>query len=185
MARRWIISAIVTAVLVVAAIVAARAIRADDTDTAGRDRVNPSPSASSPSTTAPSSGTPSSGTPSTGTPASTTTAAAAPVTGETPGPCGTDTGAIRAAIDAGVVDARAGADVISCRLAASDTSWAAVQLAAKPGAQFDARTVIVHDGAGSWAIVATGGTNAGCGQAPQQVIVDLGQFCAGTGGGGA
>jgi hypothetical protein len=31
--------------------------------------------------------------------------------------------------------------------------------------------------------VATGGTNAGCGQAPQQVIVDLGQFCAGTGGG--
>ena len=41
-------------------------------------------------------------------------------------------------------------------------------------------TVILHGGAGSWAIVATGGTNAGCGQAPQQVIVDLGQFCAGT-----
>jgi len=56
-------------------------------------------------------------------------------------------------------------------------------LAAKPGAQFSAVTVILHGGAGSWAVVAQGGTNAGCGQAPQQVIVDLGQFCAGTGGG--
>jgi hypothetical protein len=40
----------------------------------------------------------------------------------------------------------------------------------------------VHGSAGSWAVVAQGGTNAGCGKAPQQVIVDLGQFCAGTGG---
>ena len=72
-----------------------------------------------------------------------------------------------------------------CRLAASDPSWAAVNLAAKPGAEFAAVTVIVHGGAGSWSIVAQGGTNAGCGQAPQQVIVDLGQFCAGTGGDGA
>jgi hypothetical protein len=77
------------------------------------------------------------------------------------------------------------ADVASCRLAASDPSWAAVNLAAKPGAQFAALTVIVHGGAGSWSVVAQGGTNAGCGQAPQQVIVDLGQFCAGTGGNGA
>ncbi len=76
------------------------------------------------------------------------------------------------------------ADVAACRLAASDPSWAAVNLAAKPGAQFAAVTVIAHGGAGSWSIVAQGGTDAGCGQAPQQVIVDLGQFCAGTGGGG-
>jgi hypothetical protein len=67
-------------------------------------------------------------------------------------------------------------------LAASDPTWAAAQLTAKPGAQFSALTVIVHGGARSWAVVAQGGTNAGCGQAPQQVIVDLGQFCAGTGG---
>jgi hypothetical protein len=60
-----------------------------------------------------------------------------------------------------------------------------VNLAAKPGAQFAALTVIVHGGAGSWSVVAQGGANAGCGQAPQQVIVDLGQFCAGTGGNGA
>jgi hypothetical protein len=85
-------------------------------------------------------------------------------------------------IDAAVTGASANADVASCRLAASDPSWAAVQLTAKPGAQFDALTVILHGGAGSWAVVAQGGSNAGCGQAPQQVIVDLGQFCAGTGG---
>jgi hypothetical protein len=179
MARRWIITAIVAAVLVVVAIVAAHAIRDDETDTAARDRVITSTSA--PSTTGAGS---TSSTPSTTAPATTTTTVAPP-NGAPPGPCGTDTGAIRAAIDAGVAGAQAGADVASCRLAASDTSWAAVQLAAKPGAQFDTRTVILHGGAGSWAIVATGGTSAGCGQAPQQVIVDLGQFCAGTGGGGA
>ena len=44
-----------------------------------------------------------------------------------------------------------------------------------------ALTAIVHGGAGSWSVVAQGGTSAGCGQAPQQVIADLGQFCAGTG----
>jgi hypothetical protein len=68
-------------------------------------------------------------------------------------------------------------------LAASDPSWAAVNLDAKPGAQFAALTVIAHGGAGSWSVVAQGGTSAGCGAAPQQVIVDLGQFCVGTGGG--
>ena len=184
MARRWIVTAIVAAALVGAAIVAARAIRNDDTADAGRDRVTTSTAA--PSTTgaaSPIPNTSATSTPATTTSASTTTVA--PASGEPPGPCGTDTGTIRAAIDAAVAGAQAGADVASCRRAPSDTSWAAVELAAKPGAQFDAVTVIVHGGAGSWAIVATGGTNAGCGQAPQQVIVDLGQFCAGTGGGGA
>jgi hypothetical protein len=184
MARRWIVTAIVAAALVVAAIVAARAIRNDDTDAAGRDRVTTS--TAEPSTTGAASTIPTTSatsTPATTAPASTTTVA--PASGEPPGPCGTDTGAIRAAIDAAVAGAQGGADVASCRRAPSDTAWAAVELAAKPGAQFDAVTVIVHGGAGSWTIVATGGTNAGCGQAPQQVIVDLGQFCAGTGGGGA
>ncbi len=92
---------------------------------------------------------------------------------------------ILAAIVAAVLVVAGGADVASCRLAASDPTWAAVNLAAKPGAQFDTLTVIVHGGAGSWTVVAQGGTDAGCGDAPQQVIVDLGQFCAGTGGDGA
>ena len=184
MARRWIVTAIVAAALVVAAIVAARAIRKDDTDAAGRDRVTTLTAA--PSTTGAASPIPTTSatsTPPTTAPASTTTVA--PASGEPPGPCGADTGAIRAAIDATVTGAQAGADVASCRRAASDTTWAAVGLVAKPGAQFDPVTVIVHGGAGSWAIVASGGTKAGCGEAPQQVIVDLGQFCAGTGGGGA
>jgi hypothetical protein len=84
---------------------------------------------------------------------------------------------------AAVTGASTNAQVAACRLAASDPSWAAVQLTARPGARFTAATVIVHDAAGSWSVVAQGGTSAGCGQAPQQVIVDLGQFCAGTGGG--
>ena len=88
-------------------------------------------------------------------------------------------------VDRTRVGAGQNADVASCRLAASDPSWAAVNLTAKPGAEFAALTVIVQGGAGSWSVVAQGGTNAGCGQAPQQVIVDLGQFCAGTGGGAA
>jgi hypothetical protein len=166
-------------VLVVAAIVAAHAIRDDDSDTAVRE-----PTATTGSATTTTGATTTSGPTTTTIPTAASTSAP-PVTGQPPGPCGTDTGPIRAAIDAGVAGAQAGADVASCRLAASDAGWAAVQLAAKPGAQFDAVTVIVHGGAGSWAIVATGGTNAGCGQAPQQVIVDLGQFCAGTGGDGS
>jgi hypothetical protein len=177
MARRWIATAIVAAALVVAAVVAARAIRDDDTDVAARDRTTTSTAA--PSTSAG---------PTTTTPAPTTvpaTTTVAPTTAPPPGPCGTDTGAIRTAIDAGVAGAQAGADIASCRLAASDVTWTAVDLTAKAGAQFDPLTVVLHRDGGSWAIVATGGTSAGCGQAPQQVIVDLGQFCLGAGGGGA
>jgi hypothetical protein len=177
MARRWVLTVVVAAVLVVGAIAAARAIREDDTSSsAGRHP----PGSTRPVSTA---AAPTSTTAAVTTTTPATTSTVAPANGSPPGPCGTDTGPIRAAIDAGVANAQANADVASCRLAASDPSWAAVQRTAKAGAQFNALTVIVHDGAGSWSIVATGGTNAGCGAAPQQVIVDLGQFCAGTGGG--
>ncbi len=179
MARRWILTAIVAAVLVVAGVLAARAIRDDDSDTDAASRATTT--TSSVTTTAPSSTTTTTAPVTTAAP---TTSAPTSTTGP-PGPCGTDTGPIRVAIDAAVNGAAQSADVASCRLAASDPSWAAVNLAAKPGAQFAALTVIVHGGAGSWSVVAQGGANAGCGQAPQQVIVDLGQFCAGTGGNGA
>jgi hypothetical protein len=178
MARRWVLTVVVAAVLVAGAVAAARAIRDDDTSSsAGRH-----PPASTHPVSTSAAPTSTTGPVTTATPATTTTTLA-PAEGSPPGPCGADTGPIRAAIDAGVANAQANADVASCRLAASDPSWAAVQLTAKAGAQFDALTVIVHGGAGSWLIVATGGTNAGCGAAPQQVIVDLGQFCVGTGGG--
>ncbi len=179
MARRWILTAIVAAVLVVVGVFAARAIRDDDSDTDAASRATTT--TSSVTTTAPSSTTTTSAPVTTAAP---TTSVPTSTTGP-PGPCGTDTGPIRVAIDAAVTGAAQTADVASCRLAASDPSWAAVNLAAKPGSQFAALTVIVHGGAGSWSVVAQGGTNAGCGQAPQQVIVDLGQFCAGTGGNGA
>jgi hypothetical protein len=176
MARRWILTAIVAAVLVVVGVVVARAIRDDDSDsdTAGRATTT---SVTTTTTVAPTTTLPASTTA-----APTTTTTPTSTTGP-PGPCGADTGPIRAAIDAAVAGAAQSADVATCRLAASDPTWAAVNLAAKPGAQFGAVTVIVHGGAGSWTVVAQGGPNAGCGQAPQQVIVDLGQFCAGTGGG--
>jgi len=178
MARRWILTAVVAAVLVVAGVLAARAIRDDDTDPDTASRATTTSSAST-STSAPTTTAPT-----TTTAAPTTTTAPTSTTGP-PGPCGTDTGPIRVAVDAAVAGAAQNADVATCRLAASDPTWAAVNLAARPGAQFDALTVIVHGGAGSWAVIAQGGQNAGCGQAPQQVIVDLGQFCAGTGGDGA
>ena len=73
--------------------------------------------------------------------------------------------------------------LVGAVVAASDPSWAAVQLAEKPGTTFSALTVILHGGAGAWSVVAHGGADAGCGSAPQSVIVDLGQFCAGSGGG--
>jgi hypothetical protein len=174
MARRWILTAVLAAVLVVATVLAAHAIRDDDTDSDVAVPATTTSAAATSTTTAPTTTTVApTTTPTTSTPTSTT---------GPPGPCGADAGPIRVAIDAGVNGA-GNADVAACRLAASDPSWAAVNLTAKPGAPFDAVTVIVHGGAGSWSVVAQGGTNAGCGQAPQQVIVDLGQFCAGTGGG--
>jgi len=182
MARRWILTAVLAAVLVVAAVVAARASRDDDTDPEAATRATTTTSTTASTSTT----TTTSVAPATTTVAPTTTTATTTPTSTTgpPGPCGADAGPIRVAIDAGVSGAT-DADVAACRLAASDPSWAAVNLAAKPGAQFAAVTVIVHGGAGSWSVVAQGGTDAGCGQAPQQVIVDLGQFCAGTGGNGS
>ncbi len=177
MARRWVLTVIVAAALVVAAVFAARAIRDDDT-VAAPERTTTT-TAVTPSTTA----APTSTTGATTTTVAGTTTTTTPTTGALPGPCGADAGPIRTAVDAAVANAQANADVASCRLAASDPAWAAVQLTAKPGATFSALTVILHGGAGAWSIVASGGTNAGCGSAPQQVIVDLGQFCAGTGGG--
>jgi hypothetical protein len=156
-ARRWLLSIVFAAVLLAVAVFAAHRIRDDESATSAHRR----------STTA------------SATSASATTG---PTTSGPPGPCGADAQPIQAAVLAAVTGASADAQVGSCRLAASDSSWAAVQLTAKPGAQFATATVIVHDGAGSWSVVAQGGTSAGCGQAPQQVIVDLGQFCAGTGG---
>ncbi|HEY3672241.1 MAG TPA: hypothetical protein VGN51_15000 [Acidimicrobiia bacterium] len=178
MARRWILTVVIAAVLVVAGVVAARAIRDDDSDADTAQRATTTSSAVT-TTTAPASSTTAS--PAT-TAAPTSTTAPTNTTGP-PGPCGTDSATIRAAVDAAVNGAAQSADVASCRLAASDPTWAAVNLAAKPGAQFAAVTVVVHRGAGSWTVVAQGGADAGCGDAPQQVIVDLGQFCAGTGGG--
>ncbi len=178
MARRWIIAAIVALVVVVGAVTVALLLRDDGSDTAA-----PAPSSSiarSTTTTTPTTTGPSATTApaTTGAPAAATTTAAPPVTGSVPGPCGTATAAIRSAIDAGVAGAAA-ADIATCRLAASDPTYAAAQLAAKPGGQFAATTVILHGATGAWTIVATGGTNAGCGQVPQQVVVDLGQFCLG------
>jgi hypothetical protein len=174
MVRRWVLTAIVAAVLVAIAVVVAHGIRDDEPEA---DRTEPGATTSS----APRTTQPSTTTSAPATTAAPTTAAPTSTTGP-PGPCGTVTGPIRAAIDAGVAGAAANADLTSCRLAASDPTWAAAELTPKPGMPFDARTVILHGPAGSWAIVAAGGANAGCGQAPQQVIVDLGQFCVGTGG---
>jgi hypothetical protein len=100
-----------------------------------------------------------------------------------PGECGSAGAAIKAAVEAGVQGAATDATFAECRLAASDASWALVKLAPSAGSSFAATTVVLHGGGGSWTVVATGGTAAGCGKAPQQVIADLGQFCVGTGGG--
>jgi hypothetical protein len=173
-ARRWILSAVVAAVLVVAAIVAARAIRDDEgsSDASVRATTTSSASTSAPTstTTSPTTTVAPTSTTATGSTTVTTSAAGAP---GPPGPCGADTAAIRDAV--GTVTP--GADLSSCRLAASDPSWAA--------AQVGTTIVLLHRDARGWAVVAQGGTDAGCGRAPQQVIVDLGQFCVGTGGGAA
>jgi len=187
MARRWLLTAIVTAMLLVAAVFVAHAIRDDDeaaapvrsAATTAPTSTTTTPTSTSATTVAPSGAT--TGATTTTAPATATTATTA-APGAAPGPCGAATSPIRTAIDAGVANAPSNADVAACRLAASDPTWAAVQLVARPGAQFTPTTVIVHGTGASWSVVATGGTNAGCGAAPQQVIVDLGQFCTGTGG---
>jgi hypothetical protein len=185
MARRWLLTVIVAAALVVGAVVAAHAIRDDDTAARAAATATIGPTTSTTAAPTSTTGVPSAtGTAPTDAGTSTTTSTPATPAGDTPpGPCGTDTGAVRAAIDATITDAPADADLSSCRLAPSDPTWAAAQLVAKPGATFTPLTVILHTGAGAWTVVARGGTDAGCGSAPQQVIVDLGQFCAGTGGG--
>jgi len=172
MARRWFLTAVLAAVLVAAGVLAAHAIRDDGAETAARATTVTAESTTSSSATST-------------IPTSTTVAgtSSSPTTTGPPGPCGPDTGAIRAAVDGAVGGAAQNADIASCRLAASDRSWAAVDLAAKPGAEFAAVTVVAHSVAGSWSVVAQGSASAGCGRAPQQVIVDLGQSCAGTGGG--
>ena len=133
MARRWVLTGIVAVALVVAAVFAAHAIRDDDT-------AAPAPTTT---TTGPTTSTTAAPTSTTGAPTTTvavagpttdTATTTAPAADAPPGPCGADTGPVRAAVDAGVADAQADADVASCRLAPSDPTWAAVQLAAKPGA---------------------------------------------------
>jgi hypothetical protein len=174
MARRWVISAVVGIVLVVAAVLVARAIRDDDhSDDASRRTTTTSVTTTTgaPSTTAATTPTPAS--------APSTTATTSPST--PPGPCGTQLGPIKTAVGTGVPNATANL-VGSCRLAASDPTWASVELTNGPGGALNGRFVVLHGDGGAWAVVASGGTEAGCGQAPQQVIADLGQFCAGTGG---
>lgn len=178
MARRWVLSAIVAAVLVVAAVFAARAIRDDDASDRATSATTTSSGATSTTGAASTSAAPSTTTSPTGGPA--TTAVTSPAT--PPGPCTTQLEPIKTAVFAGVPGAQGASQVASCRLAASDATWAAAQLTSSPGSELNGRIVILHDDAGAWTVVANGGTNAGCGQAPQQVIADLGQFCAGSGG---
>jgi hypothetical protein len=183
MARRWVLTGIVAVALVVAAVFAAHAIRDDDTAAPAPTTPTTGPTTSTTAVPTSTTGAPTTTVAVAGPTTNTATTTTAPAADAPPGPCGADTGPVRAAVDAGVANAEADADVASCRLAPSDPTWAAVRLAAKPGATFTPLTVILHGGAGAWTVVASGGTDAGCGSAPQQVVVDLGQFCAGTGGG--
>jgi hypothetical protein len=104
------------------------------------------------------------------------TASSSPV----PDACGAEGAAISTAVNAGVAGARERAQVVECRFAAVDTSWASVRLVARPGADFTTTTVVVHGGGGSWAIVGTG--SGACSQTPPQVRADLGLLCASGGG---
>jgi hypothetical protein len=174
---RWLLLVLVLAAVGVGVAVLVAPGGDSTSDQAAKDSsTNTTTTTAAPATSGPATTTavPSTTTPATTTPATTTVAV--------PGACGSVGGAIRAAAQAGVPGAAAGADVSECRLAASDASWALVQLTPTAGSSFAATTVILQGGGGSWAVVATGGTNAGCGKAPQQVIADLGQFCVGTGG---
>jgi len=174
-ARKWIVAGIVALVVAGGLFVAVVLPSIDDGGTTGRSapstRRSTSTTAVAPSTTV----TPPS---STDTLPTTTTSPA----GILPGSCGVDAGPIAAAIDAAVAGARTGAAVTECRHAAVDPSWVLVRLEAKPGAQFAPTSVLLQGGGGSWTIVDSGSNQVGCGKAPQQVLVDLGLLCLGSGG---
>jgi len=173
MSRRLLLAAAIVLLFVGAGAGLALVTRDDSSDTASEPTSTSAPASSAPSTSAPTTTAP-----------VTTTTTAAPTPADVPDPCGAEGATIKAAIDNGVDGAAANAQIDECRLAAVDPSWAAVRLTAKPGSDFDTITVLVQGGGGSWAIVASGATNVGCGTAPQQVLVDLGIVCSSTGGGG-
>lgn len=177
MGRRLLVATVVVLVFIGAGAGVALLTRDDASDSSDSTAGTTSTSAS---TTSP----PTTTAPATTTSAPTPTTAAVPPPAELPDPCGAEGAAIKAAIDNGIDGAAASAQVDQCRLAAVDPSWAVVLLAAKPGADFNAVTVLVHGGGGSWAIVGSGTNNVGCGSAPQQVLVDLGIVCSSAGGGG-
>jgi len=172
MSRRLVVAAVVVLVFVAGGAALALLTRDD----------SPSTSASG-STTSSRPPTTTSGATTTIGPTTTSGATATTTTPALPDPCGADGGAIRAAIDAGIAGARDGAQVDQCRLAAVDSSWAAVRLVAKAGSTFSPVTVVLHSGGGSWTVVANGMQDVGCGTAPQQVLVDLGILCSSSGGG--
>jgi hypothetical protein len=176
MGRRLLVAAAIVLLFVGIGAGIALLTRDDSSDSTASGPSTSASTTSSPTTTAP--------TTTTGEPATTTTTTAAPAPVDLPDPCGTEGATIKAAIDAGVDGAAASAQIDQCRLAAIDPSWAAVRLTAKPGADFESVTVLMQGGGGSWAIIATGSTNVGCGTAPQQVLVDLGIVCSSAGGGG-
>jgi hypothetical protein len=174
MGRRILVGVLIVAGAVGIGAAVAYVTRDDDSsDRAGGSTTTTTAATTIPSTTA----------------ASTTAPTTSPTTTEPPraplpDPCGAETATIRAAIDNGVDGARDGADIDTCRIAPVDTTWAAVNLVARAGADFTPLTVLLQGGGGSWAIVDQGQADVGCGQAPQQVLVDLGVLCSSTGGGG-
>ncbi|MEX1008243.1 MAG: hypothetical protein WD271_10425 [Acidimicrobiia bacterium] len=185
MARNWIVGGVVVLVLAAAgAAVALRAKEGGGNDAQSAPATNSTaPTAPASSTTAPPTTAPPTTAPAETTVAPTTSAPPAPGSpaGSPPGPCGVEVGAIRAAVDNGVTGARDGAEVAECRLAAVDPSWALVFLDPKSGAEFAESTVVLHGGGGAWTIVDMGTSQIGCGKVPQQVLVDLGLFCVGSG----
>jgi hypothetical protein len=177
MARKWILAGIVVFVVAGGLFVAVVLPSIDDGGTTSRSapsstRPSEATTGAEPSTTV----TP----PSSTNPLPTTTTSSPPAV--LPGPCGIDAGPITAAVDAGVAGARTNATLTDCRHAAVDTSWVLVHLEAKPGTQFAPTSVLLHGGGGSWTIVDSGSNQVGCGKAPQQVLVDLGLLCVGSGG---
>lgn len=171
MGRRVVVGVLIVLLAVGAGAAVAYLTRDDEgSDTAsGSTMTTTNPPSTAPSTTT--------------APASTTTTTDEAPRAPLPDPCGAETATIRLAIDNGVEGARDGADIETCRIAAVDSSWAAVRLTARGGSGFAPVTVLLQGGGGSWSIVDRGDGNVGCGRAPQQVLVDLGVVCASTGGG--